>query len=667
MNIPKLSLLVPTRGRVLRLERFLDSIVDMADNPNTIEVVLAIDSDDTESCSFEYDRLTVKKVIVAPGNKMGYLNQVCYDHSTADTVALMNDDLIAQIKGFDTKILHEAGSYPDGVFLFYINDGIFGEKLCTFPILSRKVCDKIGLCPEIYQRYKIDDHIFSTFNLLAKLGERRIHYLKNLTFEHDNVHEEEGAQEYHTADDGKIYTPDQTIILTDHEHYVDLFEQRKRDAMLLKKMIASYHDMTVRINEKNILESITDLYAFQDPSFITHVTDNSDYGRADVTIAVVSANIQNQHTQECINSIKTHTAGSELIVLDNSGRSDFSHPREMNRAMSICQTRFIVLMDDDVIVSEGWLEGLLKGFRENVGAVTPLHRDRNGNISYAGIYFSGDSSGGHGHTLELPVTTRPTMTHCSACMIIDLHKCGNISLDENYTKYFFDLVHGLQVWESGWQVIVTPDSVVTHLGGVTAGRGSDSDLQKNFRDRELFITTWENSGRLKKLREETWAEIPYLNSMMKLEQCCNTLAGEVENGIGDTLLLHQQLDECIAMCDKYPLMGTTLITRIILLPEVQRAPRLLSTFFDMIENVEKDSFYTLKLDYLLCRFLAEATRNNWSEIVLYGAGQHSNRKVFVPIHKMNLYYSLLMLPQALQVCSCGCRHHRHDEYHPCIY
>jgi len=38
------------------------------------------------------------------------------------------------------------------------------------------------------------------------------------------------------------------------------------------------------------------------------------------------------------------------VILDNNGRSIFNHPHEINKLLSICDTDYLVLMDDDVFV-----------------------------------------------------------------------------------------------------------------------------------------------------------------------------------------------------------------------------------------------------------------------------------------------------------------------------
>src|SRR5260370_30837925 len=71
---PTFSLIVPTRGRIEQLRRLLDSLVATAAHPVLLEVVLVVDEDDLPSVQFKYDGLSLKRVVLPPGQTMGQLN-----------------------------------------------------------------------------------------------------------------------------------------------------------------------------------------------------------------------------------------------------------------------------------------------------------------------------------------------------------------------------------------------------------------------------------------------------------------------------------------------------------------------------------------------------------------------------------------------------------------
>src|SRR5207245_745625 len=129
----------------------------------------------------------------------------------------------------------------------------------------------------------------------------------------------------------------------------------------------------------------TDFVRVMPPSAVAEPTKN-----ATVTVAVVTADLYKPHAQKCLSLLKKHTSRFDLIVFDNNGSRDFNHPREMNKATRTAKTDFLVLMDDDVLVEEGWLDGLLESVDGETAVVSPLHKDKDGNISHSGVYLLGD-------------------------------------------------------------------------------------------------------------------------------------------------------------------------------------------------------------------------------------------------------------------------------------
>ena len=60
---PKLSVLIPTRGRTDMLDRSLSSLLEHADDPSTIEFLFAFDDDDSASQEYFLER-TVPIIIL---------------------------------------------------------------------------------------------------------------------------------------------------------------------------------------------------------------------------------------------------------------------------------------------------------------------------------------------------------------------------------------------------------------------------------------------------------------------------------------------------------------------------------------------------------------------------------------------------------------------------
>jgi glycosyltransferase involved in cell wall biosynthesis len=255
---PVLSLIVPTRNRTEKLGRMLHSLVRTAADPNTIEVVLVVNADDRASRDFRFDGLAVRRVEVAPGLSMGALNMAGYEAAAGKYLMLLNDDVIVRTPRWDRKILSCLRGFPDGIVLVHVNDKLFGEQLCTFPIVSRVFCELAdGICPRSYLRYRIDDHIEDVFNLLWVLGERRTVYLADVVFEHLRYVEREG---------GRAYVPEEALLARDAPQFETLLPERKELAVRLKATIAGPVTPARVQHWRATLDAIDDSFALRVPA-----------------------------------------------------------------------------------------------------------------------------------------------------------------------------------------------------------------------------------------------------------------------------------------------------------------------------------------------------------------------------------------------------------------
>lgn len=223
-----ISLIVPTRGRPGRMLSFLRSVCDHASAPQNIEVVMVVDEDDPASHALTFDGLSLVPVVVPAGLTMGSLNMAGYEASRGKYIMLTNDDVVVQTAGWDEKALAAFRSIGDDVALVHVNDLIFREKLCTFPFVSRKFCEYAGgICPAEYVRYRIDDHVFSVFNLVSLLGHNRIIYLPDVVFEHQNV----------------------VMNLAGRLKYVPIPEIHAKDTALFEAMQAGREELAARLTD----------------------------------------------------------------------------------------------------------------------------------------------------------------------------------------------------------------------------------------------------------------------------------------------------------------------------------------------------------------------------------------------------------------------------------
>jgi len=208
----------------------LDSLACTAAHPESLEIVLVVDADDSASIAVRHPSLALTHVQVPPGQTMGTLNGEGYRASRGEYVMLLNDDVIARTAGWDDKVLTRLRRFPDGIVLVHVNDTLMRENLCTFPLVSRTFCELAGgICPPEYIRYRIDDHIEDLFNLLGHLGQKRTIYLPDVVFEHQNaVQRAGGPPEYHSIPN---------ILALDAPRFLALFPDRQRLALELLEHI----------------------------------------------------------------------------------------------------------------------------------------------------------------------------------------------------------------------------------------------------------------------------------------------------------------------------------------------------------------------------------------------------------------------------------------------
>ena len=512
-----ISFIIPTRGRPESLLRLCNSIRAATRHLELLEVVLVVDRDDEASVRFQYEGLNIRKVEVAPGLAMGSLNMAGYRAATGKYLMLLNDDIVLQTPGWDDRVMEAFRNYSDGMVLVHVNETIFGARLCTFPFLPRTFCELAGgICPEEYLRYRIDDHIHNVFDLLTLLGHKRRIYLPDVVFQHFNLVE---------TGDGHDYVPNPEIHAVDTQRFEALLPSRKRLAMAAAEVIERRGTVRRRVWEAT-LEPVVDSVAIRDPGHAVIFPSRPAEQQARVTVAIVSADIRGDTPRRCLELVKAHTGNYDLVIVDNNRGPGFNHAREMNRLMEFCRTDYLVLMDDDVFVQEGWLEGMMRAMTPGVGVVTPVHTNGRGEFSYAGVVMQPDESGHHTHVMKIGAQPQNIQTLCSAIMLIHMSRCGHVRLNETFSKYFLDIDYGLQIWEQGYRVVCSPWTTVTHIGGGTLVQGSDQSVHLFEEQRRTYVRLWVATRRIHALRRGIWQRIPEIAEIARFKREIDSLCFE---------------------------------------------------------------------------------------------------------------------------------------------
>lgn len=186
-----ISLLCPTRGRPQQALRLALSVLKTASKPKRVEILFYVDEDDEtqedykSTFSSHYPELSqLKRYAIVIGDPIGIsrawneLARLC----KGDLLIMAADDQIYNDAGWDDRLDQEVEKYPDEIFCMWFNDGHLGDKLCTFPIVSRKWCTTLGYFVTGFFECFCDD--VWIMDIAKRVG--RLHYIPDVLTEHLN-------------------------------------------------------------------------------------------------------------------------------------------------------------------------------------------------------------------------------------------------------------------------------------------------------------------------------------------------------------------------------------------------------------------------------------------------------------------------------------------------
>lgn len=145
-----ISVLIPTRKRVSRLDRALHSIWSMSSSEEAVEILLRCDKDD--QATIEYGEVQRKwhrnlQILVGPRND-GYVSIPCFMNELAEAakgtiLMCCNDDVIFRTKNWDMIVEKVAKHYTDGIFDIGV-DSILNSQYFVFSIISKRWFEIVG-------------------------------------------------------------------------------------------------------------------------------------------------------------------------------------------------------------------------------------------------------------------------------------------------------------------------------------------------------------------------------------------------------------------------------------------------------------------------------------------------------------------------------------------
>jgi len=244
-------------------------------------------------------------------------------------------------------------------------------------------------------------------------------------------------------------------------------------------------------------------------------SDSKPVGKPQVSIIIPLYNAS-ALTRACLAAIDEHTAKHtiELILIDNAStdetpqllqtlpsivkiirnKKNLGFARACNQGAMAARGEFLLFLNNDTKVTNGWLDPLLKTIRQPrtgvVGCKLLYPDDR---IQHAGIslingipdhpyrYEKAD------HPATCSVTEMDMVT--GACFLIPRELFINLrGFDEIYKNGVEDVDLCLRVRQAGYRIIYQPETIIYHHEGQSAGRFNH--VKDNL---SIFLKRWQNS------------------------------------------------------------------------------------------------------------------------------------------------------------------------------
>ncbi|RZB38080.1 MAG: O-antigen biosynthesis protein [Desulfobacteraceae bacterium Eth-SRB2] len=229
------------------------------------------------------------------------------------------------------------------------------------------------------------------------------------------------------------------------------------------------------------------------------------------------------YTYSCLKSIAENSADLpfEVIVIDDCSDPETMEMLRMienirvirnetnrgfikscNRGAGEAKGRYLVILNNDTIVTEGWLQALLKTyeFDSKTGLVGCKLIYPDGQLQEAGgIFWNDGSAWNYG---KLDDQNKPEynylreVDYCSgACLMIPRQLFHDVGMfDEEYAPaYYEDADLAFKVREMGRKVYYQPGAVVVHFEGVTSGTSVSHGVKRYQRiNHNKFYQKWKS-------------------------------------------------------------------------------------------------------------------------------------------------------------------------------
>lgn len=151
----RILLKCPTRSRPKQVVNVLKRYIELANRKDLLGICVSCDNDDStmNNGAVRSELMNVLEPVAWKAMLFGD-NKTKIEAANADMriipwewdiVVLISDDMVPQIKGYDSVIRsHMTAYFPDTDGIVWVNDGTQGHKLNTLSILGRKMYERFG-------------------------------------------------------------------------------------------------------------------------------------------------------------------------------------------------------------------------------------------------------------------------------------------------------------------------------------------------------------------------------------------------------------------------------------------------------------------------------------------------------------------------------------------
>lgn len=246
------------------------------------------------------------------------------------------------------------------------------------------------------------------------------------------------------------------------------------------------------------------------------------HAQADVSIVIPVYN-KWTYTAACLRSlIETQSSFSyEVIVVDDQSSDETAGYLESikgikylrndenlgfvgscNRGASVASGEYIVMLNNDTQVLDGWLDELIETFSREpkAGLVGARLVYPDGRLQESGGIIFSDGSGwnyGREQDAEAPdYLFLREVDYCSgACIALKTELFASLGgFDDRYAPaYYEDTDLAFRVREAGLKVLIQPMSAVIHFEGVTSGTDTSTGVKKyQLINQQKFLQRWKD-------------------------------------------------------------------------------------------------------------------------------------------------------------------------------